>query len=76
MSRALAILAAAAVLMSASQAGAVACRDGAGKFIACPVAKTTAKAAPCRDSSGKFTKCLTSKASASAAPLAAKTVKK
>ena len=75
MTRALALLAAAAVLMSASQAGAVACRDANGKFIACPVAKPAAKAGPCRDSTGKFTKCAVSKTTASVAP-PAKVVKK
>ena len=79
MTRTIALFAAAAVLLSASQAGAVACRDANGKFIACPAAKPDAKAGPCRDSSGKFTKCPVSKSSAantmSAAP-AAKTAKK
>ena len=75
MSRAFAILAAAAVLMSASQAGAVACRDAAGKFIACPVAKPAAKAAPCRDATGKFTKCVAAKGTA-ALTAPAKVVKK
>ena len=75
MTRILALLAAAALLVSASDAGAAACRDAAGKFIACP-AKATAAAqkGPCRTSTGKFTKC-PAKSSAAVAP-ATKTVKK
>ena len=75
MTRVLALLAAAALFASAGQASATACRDAAGKFIACPAKATTAaQKGPCRTSTGKFTKC-PAKATAAAAP-AAKTVKK
>ena len=78
MSRILALAAAAAMLLTASQAGAVACRDAAGKFIACPVAKTAVKMAPCRDQGGKFIKCPATKRTAVNIPTgaAAKAMKK
>ncbi len=74
MTRVLALLAAAALLTGAGPANAAACRDAAGKFIACP-AKATAAAqkGPCRTSTGKFTKC---PAKSSAAVTSAKVVKK
>ena len=75
MTRVLALLAAAALFASAGQASATACRDAAGKFIACPAKVTaTAQKGPCRDSNGKFTKC-PAKSSAAVAP-ASKAVKK
>jgi hypothetical protein len=64
MTRILALLAAAAVLASASASVAAPCRDANGKFIACPTTKAAGPAERCRDSKGKFTKCTTSKSSA------------
>jgi hypothetical protein len=75
MTRVLALLAAAALLVSASDAGAAACRDPAGKFIACPAKATaTAQKGPCRDSHGKFIKC-PPKTTASATPDGMKSMK-
>ena len=55
----------AVALMAATAGGpasAAPCRDGKGKFVACP--PPAAAAAKCRDAKGKFTKCTAAAATA------------
>ncbi len=57
----LATLAVALLVTSGGSASAASCRDGQGKFIACPPSAPAASA-KCRNAAGKFVKCNTTAA--------------